>query len=44
MAKWPIADRASDLEKAQGYQHENAKNEDTRKQKDPKPDPKKDKL
>jgi hypothetical protein len=37
MAKWPIADRARDLEKAKGYQRELAKKEDTRKQTEPKP-------
>lgn len=40
MAKWPTADRARDLEKAQGYQRELAKQMDTRKQTEPKPDPK----
>lgn len=40
MAKWPTADRANDLEKAQGYQHKLAKEQDTRKQTEPKPDPK----
>jgi hypothetical protein len=40
MAKWPIADRARDLENAKGYQRELAKKEDTRKQTEPKPDPK----
>jgi hypothetical protein len=37
MAKWPIADRARDLEQAKGYQRELAKQLDTRKQTEPKP-------
>jgi hypothetical protein len=37
VAKWPIADRARDLEKAKGYQREEAKEKDTRKQTEPKP-------
>lgn len=37
MVKWPTADRASDLEKAQGYQREKAKADDTRRQEEPKP-------
>lgn len=37
MAKWPIVERADDLEKAQGYSKQNAKAQDTRKQEEPKP-------
>lgn len=37
MAKWPIADRARDLEKSQGYQREQGKLGDNRKQTEPKP-------
>jgi hypothetical protein len=36
-AKWPIADRARDLEKSKGYQRELAKQQDNRQQTDPKP-------
>jgi len=36
-ARWSITERAKDLEKGKGFQKENAKLQDTRKQVSPKP-------
>lgn len=36
-AKWPLSERADDLEKAKGYQKEAGKDGDTREQTDSKP-------